>query len=139
MLAYLSRVVQTTGRESIMIRKRLNVGSGNLSYLDNEGAGKVLIGLHGHFGCASQLSFLGQVHHGRVILLDQRGHGNSDHFESYKTTDYVNDIKRLVDHEKIEKPIILGHSLGGVNAYRYAFDSQNVRAFIVDPRGWTRS
>lgn len=80
-------------------------------------------------------SFMNNVHNGRLILIDQRGHGLSDHSDTYKTTDYVNDLKMIIDHLNIKNPIILGHSLGGVNAYHYAFNSNNVKSLIIEDIG----
>lgn len=118
-----------------MIRKYLDIGNRKISYLDNEKSGQPLICIHGHFGCASMFSFMNNVHNGRLILIDQRGHGLSDHFDTYKTTDYVNDLKMIIDYLNIKNPIILGHSLGGVNAYHYAFSSNNVKSLIIEDIG----
>jgi len=118
-----------------MIRKYLDIGNKKISYLDNEKNSQPLICIHGHFGCASMFSFMNNVHDGRLILIDQRGHGLSDHFDTYKTSDYVNDLELLINHLGINKPIILGHSLGGVNAYHYAFKSKNAKALIIEDIG----
>jgi esterase len=118
-----------------MQRKYANVDGKKISYLDNEKDGQVLICLHGHFGCGSMFSFMENVHQGRLILIDQRGHGCSDRFKSYKTVDYVSDLKKIIQIEHITNPVILGHSLGGVNAYYYASENQNIKALIVEDIG----
>ena len=118
-----------------MIRKFLNIGNKKISYLDNEKIGQPLICIHGHFGCASMFTFMNEVHSGRLLLIDQRGHGLSDHFETYKTNDYVNDLDELLINLNIKDPILLGHSLGGVNSYHYASLKQNIKALIIEDIG----
>lgn len=118
-----------------MKRKNLNLAGRKLSYLDNEKPGQALVCLHGHFGCAAMFSFMENVHDGRLILLDQQGHGESDPGSSYRTADYLDDLAHLLAHEAIVKPILLGHSLGGVNAYCYAAQTGNVRLLIIEDIG----
>ncbi|WP_417069307.1 alpha/beta fold hydrolase [Niveibacterium terrae] len=118
-----------------MQRKTLQVGGQTLSYLDNERAGPTLICLHGHFGCAAMFSFMQHVHDGRLLLLDQRGHGLSEHFPTYRTDDYVDDLAALIAHEQISDPALLGHSLGGINAYTFAARYGNVSRLIIEDIG----
>jgi len=120
-----------------MIRKSLDRGPLVLSYLDNERPGPVLVGLHGHFGCASMLSFLEEIHPGRLILIDQRGHGFSGHPRSYERQDYLDDLDAVLTRENVVRPVILGHSLGGVNAYQYAARTGNAQALVVEDIGTT--
>jgi pimeloyl-ACP methyl ester carboxylesterase len=58
----------------------------------------------------------------RCIALDQRGHGNSQWSEAgeYKTTDHARDIAAFVDALDLKQPILVGMSLGGINATAYA-------------------
>lgn len=119
----------------MMIRKYQDIGKRRISYLDNEKSGLPLICLHGHFGCASMFSFMNDVHNGRLILIDQRGHGLSDHSDTYRTADYVNDLEVLINSLNVKDPIILGHSLGGVIAYHYAFKTKKVKALIIEDIG----
>ncbi|EPZ40818.1 alpha/beta fold hydrolase [Alicyclobacillus acidoterrestris] len=92
-----------------------------LSYVDFGGDfEKILLVLHGHFGTASQFSFLAQKLDGwRVIGLDQRGHGWSSHASdlNYSRESYINDIRNFIQQELGKRSVVLlGHSLGGVNA-----------------------
>ena len=118
-----------------MKRKEIHINGQKLSYLDNEQAGRALICLHGHFGCGALFSFMEDVFDGRLILIDQRGHGNSARGESYRTSDYVADLRAFCDTEHIDQPVLLGHSLGGVNAYHYAAETKNVHKLIVEDIG----
>jgi len=117
-----------------MKRKTLSIEN-EISYLDNEKTGQALVCLHGHFGCASMFTFLENEYPGRLILIDQRGHGYSEHCKSYRTDEYLKDLNRVLVKEQIDNPILLGHSLGGVNAYQYASKYGNVGALIIEDIG----
>jgi len=58
----------------------------------------------------------------RCIALDQRGHGNSQWSDSgeYTMNDHARDIAAFVDALDLKQPILVGMSLGGVNAIAYA-------------------
>jgi pimeloyl-ACP methyl ester carboxylesterase len=72
----------------------------------------------------------------RVIALDQRGHGRSDHANSYTREDYLGDLEALLDHVGIREAIVLGNSLGGVNAYQFAARHPGaVRALVIEDIG----
>jgi len=69
----------------------------------------------------------------RVIALDQRGHGQSDHARSYTRGEYLDDVSALFAHLGLEQAILLGNSLGGVNAYQFAARyPDRVRALIIE-------
>lgn len=74
-----------------------------------------------------------------VIALDQRGRGLSEwatNYQSYQTHVYVQDIEDLVQVEKLEKFIIIGHSLGGANALEYnRLHPGNIQALIIEDIG----
>jgi len=72
----------------------------------------------------------------RVIALDQRGHGYSDHASSYTRDDYLHDLIAFYDHLGIRRAILLGNSLGGVNAFQFAArDPDRVRALVIEDIG----
>jgi len=58
----------------------------------------------------------------RIVALDQRGRGRSDWDPQrrYFASEYVRDLEVLVDHLHLERFMILGHSMGGANAFIYA-------------------
>ncbi|MEU7796941.1 alpha/beta hydrolase [Micromonospora tulbaghiae] len=112
--------------------------SRKLSYLDFGGSGAPLLALHGHYNEASGFAPLAQAlaPHWRVIALDQRGHGASDRAESYERDDYISDVAAFHQHLKVGPAAVLGHSLGGVNAYQYAGRyPDRVTALIVEDAG----
>lgn len=48
-----------------------------------------------------------------VIVVDLRGHGDSSSTESYDLADMAGDIQAVVDDAGVERPHLVGHSLGG--------------------------
>lgn len=74
-----------------------------------------------------------------VIALDQRGRGRSDwapDYQTYQTKYYVNDIEDLIKNEKLEKIIIVGHSLGGTNALEFTrLHPEQVHALVIEDIG----
>ena len=56
----------------------------------------------------------------RVLSLDLRGHGASDHPGVYTFPHYAADLHGVLDRLGIERPIFIGHSLGGQVVCHYA-------------------
>lgn len=58
----------------------------------------------------------------RIIALDQRGRGESDWDPQrrYYAEHYVRDLEALVDHLDLARFVLVGHSMGGSNAFVYA-------------------
>lgn len=109
-----------------------------LSYLDAGGSGQALIALHAHWMEGQTFAPLARAlaPEWRVIVLDQRGHGHSDHASTYTRGDYLDDLQGLFAHLGLERAVLLGNSLGGVNAYQFAArHPQNVRALIIEDIG----
>jgi esterase len=125
-----------------MVQRCFFKGDGvDLSYLDfGPPSERTLIALHGHFGTASMFAQLPKaLPDWRIVSLDQRGHGWSGHVppEEYSRSKYLRDIQILIEEELGGVPVvILGHSLGGVNAYQFAAKHPNlVRALIIEDIG----
>ena len=111
-----------------------------LSFLDTGGSDRALVALHAHWMEASTYAPLAAAltPSWRVIALDQRGHGFSDHAKSYSRNDYLGDLSALLDHLKMDSVVLLGNSLGGVNAYQFAARMpRRVKALIVEDIGVT--
>ncbi len=51
-----------------------------------------------------------------VLALDQRGHGGSDWAKSYGPRDYVLDLEGFVASLRLDNIVLIGHSMGGINA-----------------------
>ncbi|WP_341874855.1 alpha/beta hydrolase [Streptomyces albofaciens] len=120
------------------MREFFMAGGRRLSYVDFGGPGAPLLALHGHYNEASAFAPLAEAlaPRWRVIALDQRGHGESDRGESYDRDDYVDDVAVWHRHLGLGAVAVLGHSLGGVNAYQYAArHADRVSALIVEDIG----
>jgi pimeloyl-ACP methyl ester carboxylesterase len=55
----------------------------------------------------------------RVLALDQRGHGESDWAGDYETGRMAEDIGIFAAALGLRRFALLGHSMGGINAYTY--------------------
>lgn len=68
----------------------------------------------------------------RVIAPDLRGHGESGEPESgYQIANYANDFESLIAALEIDRPLIIGHSLGGLVAWKWASRHPSRAAGIV--------
>ncbi len=72
----------------------------------------------------------------QVIALDLRGHGGSDHAESYLVEDFADDCCALLDSLGSGPIALFGHSMGGrVAAWIAAHQPERVRALaLLDSR-----
>lgn len=70
----------------------------------------------------------------RLVIWEARGHGDSDHPEAgYLLVDYAADLTGLLAALDIERPAILGHSLGGMIALTWAVDHPaTARAIVLE-------
>jgi pimeloyl-ACP methyl ester carboxylesterase len=68
------------------------------------------------------------------VTVDLRGHGESDKpLTGYHYDDYVQDLKRLLTALRMDRPIILGHSLGGIITLWWAIrHPEEARALIIE-------
>lgn len=93
-------------------------------YYESRGEGPPVVFLHGasldHRLWAEFTSPLTDDY--EVVVLDRRLHGrsggNPDELPSIDT--YVDDLHALVDALDLDSPVIVGHSMGGMVALRYA-------------------
>jgi pimeloyl-ACP methyl ester carboxylesterase len=118
-----------------MQREHFSHAGLRFSYLDSGGSGPAIIALHARWMEAA--SFVGLAAaltpELRVVALDQRGHGWSDHANSYTREDYLGDLEALLGHLGMTAAILLGNSLGGVNAYQFASRHPGaVRALVIE-------
>ena len=119
-----------------MMRRSFTHDGLTLSYLDQGGDGIPIMALHAYWMEAGTYAELAEAlaPKWRVIALDQRGHGHSDHAEDLSWDAFVGDLAAFLNHLNMVEPAILaGNSLGGTVAFRFAarFPAK-VRAMIVE-------
>jgi len=93
-----------------------------------------LIVLHGLYGSSDNWVSIGKQwsEEYEVYLLDLRNHGQSPHYQTHSYKTMRDDVLDLMDTQKIQKAIILGHSMGGKLAMRIAMDApERINALIV--------
>ena len=100
------------------------------------GEGEPLVILHGLFGSldnwlthAKKLSEYYQV-----ILVDQRNHGHSGWSDDFNYSLLSSDLNELLEHLKINKIILLGHSMGGKTAIDFTqrYPNKIKKLIVVD-------
>lgn len=69
-----------------------------------------------------------------VLAIDQRGHGDSDWAQSYTPRDYILDLDGFVAELGLNDMVLIGHSIGGINAVIYAarHPDQVAKLVIID-------
>lgn len=89
------------------------------------GEGKAVIIMHGVFGSLDNWLTVGKklAENFEVYLLDLRNHGDSFHDEEFTYEAMANDLAAFIESEKIEDPVIIGHSMGGKVAMKFAVNA----------------
>ena len=99
-------------------------------------AAPALIILHGLLGSSRNWSTIGKALQDRfdVHALDLRNHGSSPHASSMRWAEMSSDLQAYLDRHKIRSMTLMGHSLGGKVAMRYACENPAVvkKLIIVD-------
>lgn len=98
------------------------------------GKGRPLIILHGVFGISDNWVSFGRkmAEYFEVFIPDQRNHGQSPHDPTFNYFALCSDLYDFIEEHEIEDPIILGHSMGGKVAMRFALENPDMlKALIV--------
>jgi pimeloyl-ACP methyl ester carboxylesterase len=105
-----------------------------LHYLDwgNSNATPIVL-LHGLYSHAHYWDFFARslTSEYRVLALDQRGHGDSGWTKSYGPKEYVLDLEAFVKNLGLDKFILIGHSMGGINTIIYAAQHPDLISALV--------
>jgi len=116
--------------------KQVVVNGLRLHYLDwgNAGAQTMLL-LHGYTSHAHSWDFFASALKGsyHIIALDQRGHGDSDWpKDGYAHGSFVGDVAGVVAALDLRRFILVGLSMGGLNAMGYlAQDTSRVAGVVI--------
>jgi pimeloyl-ACP methyl ester carboxylesterase len=118
---------------SVLVNENHNL-SINVTEWSRRGLPCVL--LHGFAEAGCVWSYLASrlMPHYRVLAIDLRGHGNSDWDPdaSYETETFAGDLDRAVTSFRLERMILIGHSLGADIAIHYATaNAARVAALVI--------
>lgn len=100
------------------------------------GSGPPIIIMHGLFGMLDNWMSFGRklAEHFTVYLVDLRNHGRSEHAEEMTYEDMAEDVIDLIREMDMDRPHLMGHSMGGKVAMYVAlnFEESIRRLIIVD-------
>lgn len=105
----------------------------NLSYTAY-GDGPPLLILHGLFGSGRNWTSIAKklAESRKVMTVDLRNHGESPWDDEMNYAAMADDVLRLIEKEKLDKPVVLGHSMGGKTAMVAAISEPDaIGALIV--------
>jgi pimeloyl-ACP methyl ester carboxylesterase len=96
----------------------------DLFYEEAQGDGAPVLLVHGwccdHAYFAPQLKHFANRGH-RVVAVDLRGHGRSDKpRQTYTMQAFADDLAWVCEHLELAKPVVVGHSMGGIVAFDLA-------------------
>ena len=76
----------------------------------------------------------------RVFAISQRGHGESSKpVDAYRTADFAADVVAFLDAKRIDRAIIVGHSMGSMVAQQFTIDNPSrVEALVITGAFYTR-
>ncbi|MCF8233430.1 MAG: alpha/beta fold hydrolase [Bacteroidales bacterium] len=106
-------------------------------YHRHYGEGQPLIILHGLFGLSDNwVTFAKKIAHKgfEVSVPDQRNHGRSPHSDTFNYLAMTDDLMEFIEEHNIEYPVIMGHSMGGKVAMRFALENPGItkKLIVVD-------
>jgi esterase len=78
--------------------------------------------LHGLFGSSDNWLTQAKIFSAdrKVYTIDQRNHGQSPHDDAFDYEAMVNDLEIFLDHQHIQDPVLIGHSMGGKTVMNFA-------------------
>ncbi|RJT36433.1 alpha/beta hydrolase [Mesorhizobium waimense] len=99
----------------------INADGLDIAYAEIAGAEPALVLVHGFTDTSRSFSLLAPHLAGRrLIMPDLRGHGASLAGEGCAIADFANDIAGLIRHLQLDRPVVVGHSLGAMVAIALA-------------------
>jgi pimeloyl-ACP methyl ester carboxylesterase len=97
------------------------------------GNGPPVVILHGLFGAGRNWTQIAQSlsHSYRCYLPDARNHGASPWAEAMSYPAMALDVLALIEQEELERPILIGHSMGGKTAMALALEHPHAIAGVA--------
>jgi pimeloyl-ACP methyl ester carboxylesterase len=90
-----------------------------------------------HGWCCDHTYFVPQFEHfaqrgHRIVAVDLRGHGKSDKpHQRYSMQDFADDLAWMCRRLELAKPVVIGHSMGGIVAFDLAARYPHLPSAIV--------
>lgn len=107
------------------------------------GSGFPIVILHGLYGSSDNWVSIAKQFglQYRVIIVDQRNHGNSPHGNSHTYNDLADDLYFLVRKLELQQFYLIGHSMGGRVAmlFQTLFPNFVKALIVVDVAPWSYS
>ncbi|QND59646.1 alpha/beta fold hydrolase [Mesorhizobium huakuii] len=102
-------------------KQSINSGGLEIAYVEISGAEPALVLVHGFTDTSRSFSLLAPHLAGRrLIMPDLRGHGASQAGRGFGIADFADDIAGLTQHLRLDRPVVVGHSLGSMVAIALA-------------------
>lgn len=118
-------------------RSRFTAGAPRLHFLEwNPRARCTLVALHGNSANSwwwqPTADAMGEDDF-RLLAIDQRGHGDSEWVQppAYSPVDYAHDLARFIAECAPARPLVAGHSMGGISALAFGAEYPGVARAIV--------
>ncbi|PBB28369.1 MULTISPECIES: alpha/beta hydrolase [unclassified Mesorhizobium] len=110
----------------------INCGGLEMAYVEISGAEPALVLVHGFTDTSRSFSLLAPHLAGRrLIMPDLRGHGASPAGKGFGIADFADDIAGLIRHLHLDRPVVVGHSLGAMAAVALAARHNDLIAGMV--------
>ncbi|QHV97233.1 alpha/beta fold hydrolase [Spirosoma endbachense] len=96
--------------------------------------GPAIVILHGVFGSSDNWLTISKAITAkgyRVFALDQRNHGQSPRADEHDYQNMASDLHEFLSDQGLEKPILVGHSMGGKAVMQYAMSYPGTFAKLV--------
>ena len=116
--------------------RQVIIGAMRFHYLDWGGDGHPILFLHGGGLSAHTWDVVCLMLRDRYrcVAFDQRGHGDSEWSPAidYGVETQVGDVEGFVDSLKLDRPVLVGQSMGGLNSIAYAVrHSKRMKGLVV--------
>jgi pimeloyl-ACP methyl ester carboxylesterase len=116
---------------------RFTGGTPRLHFLEwNPGGRRTLVLLHGNSANAWWWQPMAEAMGAadlRLLALDQRGHGDSEWVRppAYGPIDHAHDLARFIAEYAPPRPLVAGHSMGGISALAFGAEYPGVARALV--------